>query len=82
MNTVEEKTENGTQTIYLNGHIDSANAADTEAQVKALRAESTGTKLIIDAEKLEYISSAGLRIILRLRSDNPDMRIINVSSAV
>ncbi len=82
MNTVEEKTENGTQTIYLNGHIDSANAADTEAQVKALRAKSTGTKLIIDAEKLEYISSAGLRIILRLRSDNPDMRIINVSSAV
>ena len=82
MNIVEGRIDNGRQIICLGGHIDSANAADTEAQIKSLRVQFPASKLIIDADKLEYISSAGLRIILRLRNENPDMRIINVSSSV
>lgn len=39
-------------------------------------------KIIIDAEKLEYISSAGLRVILRLRKKNESTEIINVSPEV
>ena len=34
-------------------------------------------KLIIDAAGLEYISSAGLRVILRIKKANPDTIIIN-----
>jgi uncharacterized protein (TIGR02172 family) len=36
----------------------------------------------LDASALEYISSAGLRVILRLKKTNPELRIVNVSSEV
>ena len=37
---------------------------------------------MLDADKLEYISSAGLRVILRLRKEEPKLAIINVASDV
>ena len=36
----------------------------------------------MDADKLEYISSAGLRVILRLRKEEPKLAIINVDADV
>ncbi len=38
--------------------------------------------LVIDAEDLEYISSAGLRILLRLRKENPNLMVVNVCPEV
>jgi len=38
--------------------------------------------LSLDCEKLEYISSAGLRVIIRLSKTEPTLRLVNVSSAV
>lgn len=38
--------------------------------------------VVVDADTLEYISSAGLRIILRLRKDDANLAIINVSHEV
>ena len=38
--------------------------------------------MTLDAADLEYISSAGLRVILRLKKTYPDLRIINVNSEV
>lgn len=70
-------------TIYLKGHIDSANAADTEKEINDARAAHPEcTSLIIDAQNLEYISSAGLRVILRLRKAYSDLKVINVSAEV
>ncbi|MBQ7718618.1 MAG: anti-sigma factor antagonist [Clostridia bacterium] len=69
-------------TIFLSGHIDSANSPEIEAQINKAREANPSENIIIDAEKLEYISSAGLRIILRLRKEMPDLKIINVSSDV
>lgn len=37
---------------------------------------------MIDAKNLEYISSAGLRILLRLRKEDPNLAIVDVSSEV
>jgi uncharacterized protein (TIGR02172 family) len=37
---------------------------------------------VVDADRLEYISSAGLRVILRLRKEAPKLAIINVASDV
>ena len=82
MAEVKAKWENKVLTIYLSGHIDSANAAEIEARITAEREKTPSQNIIIDAEKLEYISSAGLRILLRLRKDMPDLKIINVSSEV
>ena len=75
------KTDN-TLKIALDGRIDSTNAADVEKQLDDIVNENSFEELIIDAQKLEYISSAGLRIILRLKKNNASLKIINVSSDV
>lgn len=75
------KCENGILTICLEGRVDSTNAEKVSAEIDAI--EGLGTMpLVIDAEALEYISSAGLRMILKLRKQNPDMKITGVSSDV
>jgi uncharacterized protein (TIGR02172 family) len=83
MNLIEANAEAGTLRIYLIGHIDSANAAQVEKEITEVRnAHPECTKMIIDASKLEYISSAGLRVILRLRKVYADLKLVNVSSEV
>lgn len=69
-------------TIWLEGHIDSANAAATEAEVDQTIASQGCNHLVFDLETLTYISSAGLRIFLRKRKDFADLKLINVSSEV
>lgn len=69
-------------TVCLLGHIDSGNAGQLEREIRAAREESEADKLLLDAEGLDYISSAGLRVILRLRKQQPDLQIVNVSPEV
>lgn len=69
-------------TIGLEGRIDSNNAADVEQEILTQLEGKESLPVVIDMEKLEYISSAGLRVILHLKKINPDLRITNVSSAV
>lgn len=68
--------------IFLEGRIDSANSAATEELIAKLRSENPASSCVIDAEKLEYLSSAGLRVILRLRKEVPGLKIINVCPEV
>ncbi len=82
MATVTFKAEDNILTLYFNGRIDSANAASVEAEIDKIKAENPCENVIIDAENLEYISSAGLRVVLRLRKDCPQIKLINVSSDV
>ena len=69
-------------TIKLNGRIDSNNAAQVEKEITEQLAGQAGAPLELDAGKLEYISSAGLRVLLRIRKAHPDMRITGVCSEV
>ena len=82
MSLIDTKRDGEKATIFLKGHIDSNNAADVEAEIRAFLEDSGTVKLTIDADELEYISSAGLRIILRLRKEYPDLSIINVCKDV
>ena len=68
--------------IYLEGRIDSSNAADTEAELGSIIEPHKGSPLVFDAQGLEYISSAGLRVLLHIRKSNPDFKIINVNSDI
>jgi uncharacterized protein (TIGR02172 family) len=68
--------------IFLKGHIDSANASQAEAEITEAVKAGGFDNVQIDASELEYISSAGLRVILRLRKNWPDLSITNVSSEV
>ena len=71
-----------TVTIKLCGRIDSNNAAQNEKEIFDQIAGAQGNAVILDASELEYISSAGLRVVLRVKKSVPEMKIVNVSSEV
>ena len=68
--------------IALEGRIDASNAAQAEEQMFGIKNEHPGKHTVVDADNLEYISSAGLRVILRLRKEEPKLAIINVAPDV
>ncbi|MBE6990339.1 MAG: STAS domain-containing protein [Ruminococcaceae bacterium] len=68
--------------IELAGRIDSNNAAQVEADILARLAGKKAVPVTLDAAALDYISSAGLRVLLRVRKACTDMTIIGVSSEV
>ena len=68
--------------ISTEGRIDASNASVAEEKVFAIKNDNAGKHVVIDADKLEYISSAGLRVILRLRKEEPKLAIINVAPDV
>ena len=51
--------------VALEGELDTASAAEVEQTLRPLY-NSEGKDVIIDCEKLEYISSSGLRILISL----------------
>ena len=75
------KEENNVLTVALNGRIDSVNAAEAEKEIAAATEGFQG-ELVLDAGALTYISSAGLRVILRVKKANRSTRIVNASSEV
>ena len=80
MFALTSKQENNLLTLFLAGRVDSANAAEAEKQIFDA-AEGAGA-LTLDAADLEYISSAGLRVILRLKKAFKDVKIVNASPEV
>lgn len=78
---VTVKNEQSVSHIVLDGRIDSTNAALAEKQIFDGLGADAG-KIIIDAENLEFISSAGLRVILKLRKAHPELEIVGVSPDV
>lgn len=67
---------------YPTGRIDSTNAAAFEQELARAQAEHPGLALVLDAEGLDYLSSAGLRILLRQRQTAGELTIRNVSPAL
>lgn len=82
MENVNYTKNDNVLTIALSGHIDSANAPDVEAKITEIREANPCDSAIVDCEDLQYISSAGLRIILRLKKAINDTKLVNVSSEV
>ena len=78
---VTAKKENDSMILSLDGRIDSTNAAQAEEAIRAA-ADGFSGAWVLDAAKLGYISSAGLRVILRLKKSNADTKIINASPEV
>ena len=67
-------------TLKISGRIDSNNAKQFEDELLAAVGENKDA-VAIDAADAEYISSAGLRVFLKLKkSINGDVSVINVSN--
>lgn len=59
--TINKTAEGSKMTMAIEGRLDTTTAPKLETEINAL----TGvTELVLDIEKLEYISSAGLRVLL------------------
>ena len=71
-------------TIGFEGSLSVDNAGEAEKELLGIREENRQGKLIFDFEKLAYISSSGLRILLRTAQSerNNKIAIINVSSDI
>lgn len=79
---IKGNLQDNTMVIALAGRIDSNNASQAEEEINSLLADYDADSLCVDMQGLEYISSAGLRILLRLRRAYSDLSLINVTSEV
>jgi len=67
----------------LEGRLDTTTAPNLEKELKSSLDDVT--ELIMDFEKLEYISSAGLRVLLsaqKTMNKQGEMKIIHVSDTI
>lgn len=58
-----ESKKGGAVVLGLNGRVDASNAAVLEQRILAL-IDAGEKRLVIDCAQLQYISSAGLRVLL------------------
>ena len=81
MKIIKEKDKDKL-TIFVEGRIDSSTAPELEATVRDEIGQCA--ELVFDFKKLDYISSAGLRILLGARKlmGTHGMKVINVNDEV
>ena len=81
---VSGKYTGGVLTVSVTGKIDSANADAVENEINELR-KNEHVALVIDFENLEYISSAGLRVILKAQKSmntKGSMKLTGVNDSI
>ena len=83
MLNINKKVENEKTCFALEGRLDTVTSPDLE---KELKASLDGVKeLVMDFENLEYISSAGLRVLLSAQKNmakQGSMKLIHVSDVI
>lgn len=83
MLNITKNLENEVLAIALEGRLDTTTAPELES---ALQESISGAKeLTMDFEKLEYISSAGLRVLLsaqKTMNSQGSMKVIHVSNEI
>ena len=72
----------GVLTVSFDGRLDTEAAAKFEAELAEVCSGNPHTSMIFDAEKLDYVASSGLRIILKLAKTEKNFSVENVSPAV
>ena len=83
MLNIEKNINASEMTVALTGRLDTTTAPDLERELK----ESLDgvTALVIDMSALEYISSAGLRVLLsaqKTMNKQGEMKVVHVSDTI
>lgn len=80
---ITNNKDGNTLTVFIEGRLDTSTAPELESN---LRDSLDGVAALnLDLEKLEYISSAGLRVLLaaqKIMNKQGEMKILHVSEAV
>ena len=74
--------DNNVLTVYLGGEINSYNADNIEKEIQETISKQSFEKLVLDFSSVSYISSAGLRIILKLKQQYNNFSVIETSLEV
>lgn len=69
-------------TLFFEGELNSYNADVMEKEIDEVLSSSKFQTLNLDFAKLNYISSAGLRIILKIKQKHDDSHVINANLSV
>ena len=83
MLNIEKTLENGKAVIKLAGRLDTVTAPELEAAIKDVIPGLT--ELVLDFAALEYVSSAGLRVLLsaqKTMNTQGEMKVCNVNETV
>ena len=81
--TIDRNVEGTKTQLKISGRLDTSTAPELETTIDACI--SGVEDLIIDFEGLEYVSSAGLRVILKaqkIMNKQGSMKIINVNDTI
>ena len=65
-------SENDTLVLFFEGELNSFNSEEVENEIESITKANSFKSLVLDLENLNYISSAGLRIIVRLKQQYND----------
>ena len=77
--TITKTAEGSALSLALEGRLDTTTAPQLEAEING--SLEGVTNLVMDFEKLEYISSAGLRVLLaaqKIMNKQGEMKLVNV----
>ena len=83
MLNIEKKINGNELTVALTGRLDTTTAPELEAELKG--SLDGVTALTMDMEALEYISSAGLRVLLsaqKIMNKQGEMKVTHVSDTI
>jgi anti-sigma B factor antagonist len=83
MLNIEKKANASQLTVMLTGRLDTTTAPELEKELKASLDGVTG--LVIDMAALEYISSAGLRVLLsaqKIMNKQGEMKVVHVNETI
>ena len=83
MLNIKKTIENGSALFLLEGRLDTTTAPELESEVKT--SLDGVSKLTFDLKDLEYVSSAGLRVLLsaqKIMNAQGEMKIRNVNETV
>ena len=69
-------------TLYLEGELNSYNADNIEKEIDSTLKDQKFDKLVLDFSHISYISSAGLRIMLKLKQTYGNVSIIETTLEV
>ena len=79
---IKKELENNMLVLFVEGRLDTVTAPELECEVSDLRGV---TDLVFDMKNLEYISSAGLRVILKAQktmNTQGYMKLKNVGESI
>ena len=84
MLNITKKLEDGVLDVVLDGRLDTNTAPDFQKEIEPMLGDIS--KLTLDCEKLDYISSAGLRVLLTfeqiLEEQEKTMELRNVNDII